>query len=58
MSQDFVAADGHRWWINPRNCNHSNENVCASCDFDDYYANTYPSVPWREIHPDEEGGQE
>lgn len=57
MSQEFVAADGHRWWIDSRNCNHTNENVCAFCDHDGYYASTYPSVPWREIHPDDQEGE-
>lgn len=48
MTADFTAADGHRWWLDSKNCSHSNENVCRLCDFDRYYATTYPSCPWRE----------
>jgi len=44
---DFVAGEGHRWWLDPNKCPHYNENVCAGCDFDRYYAKTYASVPWR-----------
>lgn len=58
MASDFVAADGHRWWIDSRKCPHYNENVCAFCDHDGYYAETYLSVPWREIHPDDESREE
>lgn len=47
MSEDFVAADGHRWWLDSAKCAHYNENVCAFCDHDGYYAATYESVPWR-----------
>ena len=43
---DFVAGDGHRWWLDPNKCPHHNENVCESCDFDSYYAKTYRSCPW------------
>ena len=29
MSQDFVAADGHRWWLDSRKCSHDNLRVGA-----------------------------
>lgn len=45
---DFIFADGHRWWLDVNKCDHTNSNVCRLCDFDRHYANTYPSVPWRE----------
>lgn len=51
---DFVDADSHRWWLDSRKCDHTNENVCACCDFDRYYANTYELVPWREERPDDD----
>lgn len=35
------------WHINPRDCSHANDHVCPTCDFDRYYANTYPDCPWR-----------
>jgi hypothetical protein len=51
--QRFIAADGHRWWLDPKDCSHANADACKSCDFDRYYANTYDSVPWRETDADE-----
>lgn len=42
----YVSGEGHRWWIDPACCSHENNNVCKSCDFDRYYAQTYPSCPW------------
>lgn len=48
MSEKFIYGDGHRWWLDPRDCSHDNGNVCKSCDFDRYYANKYQSVPWRQ----------
>ena len=36
-----------RWHQDPRQCSHENEHVCPTCDFDRYYAKTYPSCPWR-----------
>lgn len=44
---DWIYGDGHRWWLDPNKCPHYNENVCEGCDFDRYYATTYPSCPWR-----------
>lgn len=35
-----------RWHKNPRECPHYNENVCPTCDFDDYYAENSPDCPW------------
>lgn len=35
------------WWLDAHQCPHSNENVCPTCDFDNYYRNTYPDCPWR-----------
>jgi hypothetical protein len=35
-------------WRDFLTCSHSNENVCKFCDFDRYYARSYPSCPWRE----------
>ena len=52
MSADFVAGEGHRWWLDSRKCNHTNENVCAGCDFDRYYAKTYKSCPWGKNEAD------
>lgn len=37
-----------RFHTDPRTCPHFNENVCRTCDFDGYYANTYPECPWNE----------
>ena len=36
------------WHTNPRLCSHANEHACPTCDFDDYYADTYPDCPWRD----------
>ena len=36
-----------RWHKSHETCPHSNENVCPTCDFDGYYAATYPDCPWR-----------
>jgi hypothetical protein len=37
-----------RWYPDPRTCPHYNDNACPTCDFDRYYATTYPDCPWRE----------
>lgn len=37
-----------RFWLDSKQCSHSNENACRVCDFDRYYANNYPDCPWRE----------
>ena len=29
-------------------CPHENEHACAFCDFDHFYADTYPDCPWAE----------
>lgn len=42
----YIFADGIRWWVDPHCCSHENNNVCRACDFDRYYAVTYPSCPW------------
>lgn len=42
----YTFGDGHRWWMDSSCCSHENNNVCPSCDFDRYYAVTYPSCPW------------
>lgn len=36
-----------RWHVDNRTCPHSNDDVCPTCDFDDYYTHTYPDCPWR-----------
>lgn len=51
---DFVAGEGHRWYTDSRKCPHYNENVCAGCDFDRYYATNYKTVPWRVERPDDD----
>lgn len=38
----------NRWHTDPRNCSHSNDDVCPTCDFDGYYATTFADCPWRE----------
>jgi hypothetical protein len=38
----------NRWHTDPRTCSHSNDDVCPTCDFDGYYAMTYPDCPWRD----------
>lgn len=35
------------WHVKADDCPHSNEHVCPTCDFDRYYAKTYPECPWR-----------
>lgn len=41
------ASDGMRLWTDPRQCPHSNDNACATCDFDGYYADKYQHMcPW------------
>ena len=35
-----------RWQTDPRKCRHD-DDVCPTCDFDGYYASTYPGRPWR-----------
>jgi hypothetical protein len=42
----FVNSEGHRWWTDPKQCPHSNENICQTCDFDGYYAANYATCPW------------
>jgi hypothetical protein len=37
-----------RWHKESRDCPHINEHACPFCDFDGYYANTYPDCPWRD----------
>lgn len=37
----------HRWHTDPKDCAHSNPDICPTCDFDGYYAATYPDCPWR-----------
>lgn len=41
----------NRWHIDPRTCDHSNDNICPFCDFDRHYANTYEDCPWRDEEP-------
>lgn len=43
-----MPATDPRWHTDPRECSHSNDDVCPTCDFDGYYAATYPTCPWRE----------
>lgn len=39
--------DGTKLWHSSRQCPHSNENACAFCDHDRYYAHKYRSAcPW------------
>lgn len=33
-------------WREVADCDHANENVCALCDFDRYYARNYEGCPW------------
>lgn len=41
------CSDGMRLWADPRQCPHENDNACATCDFDGYYAGKYQHVcPW------------
>lgn len=35
-------------WMTKETCNHANEQVCPTCDFDGYYEANYPDCPWRE----------
>jgi hypothetical protein len=53
-------SDGIRWQRDPRACSHSNDDVCQTCDFDGYYARTYPGCPWREsaVAASEQGAPE
>lgn len=37
-----------RFWEDPRDCPHYNDNACPTCDFDGYYAATDPKCPWGE----------
>lgn len=36
-----------RWYMDGRQCSHSNDEVCRTCDFDNYYASTYEDCPWK-----------
>jgi hypothetical protein len=49
--EDFLmTADDIRLWYDPRRCPHSNENACASCDFDGYYLGKYgDACPWAHL---------
>ena len=40
------------WHTNPRSCPHENDHVCPTCDFDGYYARTYPGCPWLDESED------
>lgn len=45
----LMTADGMRLWHDRNECPHHNENACAMCDFDRYYANKYQGAcPWFE----------
>lgn len=48
LGMPFVhCSDGMRLWIDPKKCPHYNDNACATCDFDRYYANKYlGACPW------------
>lgn len=35
-------------WMESKTCSHSNDEVCPTCDFDDYYARTNEDCPWRD----------
>jgi hypothetical protein len=44
-----------RWHTDNRTCSHSNDDVCPTCDFDGYYASTYPAeCPWSDQVTDED----
>lgn len=39
-------------WMTTATCSHMNDQACPTCDFDRYYAHTYPDCPWREEEAD------
>jgi|SRR5690606_20950021 len=42
-----VYIDGLRLHPDPRQCSHSNDDVCPTCDFDGYYESKYgEDCPW------------
>lgn len=41
-----VTDDGYRLWRSSEDCPHTNENACATCDFDGYFEAKYPENPW------------
>ena len=37
-----------RWHVTAKDCAHSNDDVCPTCDFDGWYEDNYADCPWRD----------
>ncbi len=48
MSRYVAGRKGYKFWRETKDCDHTNSNVCAFCDFDRFYANNYEGVPWAD----------